>query len=253
MQTALRLSSTTCSRFLALVLWSPPRFASVSSRGSAPLGSAVLPVYNTLGGPQGKAHVTFDRTQSQYLDAGPRTLNIATNGGLTIVSVVRFTGTPGFYERIIDLGSGPGAWNIALCRWSTSNGFNLGLSSIQTASAPDWDVYVEIQNRIEQNTWLTVVVRYSASTRQYVVKVNNAVDYTGTASTAVTDRTVSATYMGRSHWPRDAYFNGDMAGVFVVDEYLSTDATSAIADSMVRGEDLTIQGPCAPQVLWLLS
>jgi hypothetical protein len=106
------LSRSTCARFLALVVGSPPRFASVSSRGSAPLGSAVLPVYSASGGPQGKGHVTFNRTQSQYLDAGPRTLNIATNGGLTIVAVVRFTGTTGFalhgdpwsdHERIIDL------------------------------------------------------------------------------------------------------------------------------------------------------
>jgi hypothetical protein len=101
----LLLSSSTCARFLALVLGSPPRFASVSSRNRAPLGSAVLPVYNALGGPQGKGHVTFDRAQSQYLDAGARTLNIATNGGLTIVAVVRFTGTVGDFERIIDLGS----------------------------------------------------------------------------------------------------------------------------------------------------
>jgi hypothetical protein len=35
------------------------------------------------------------------------------------------------------------------------------------------------------------------------------------------------------------FLNGDIAGVFVVDEYLSTDATSAIADAMVRGVDLT--------------
>jgi hypothetical protein len=65
----------------------------------------------------------------------------------------------------------------------------------------------------------------------------------------VTDRTLSGTYMGKSWWSVDDYFNGDMAGVFVVDEYLSTDATSAIADSMTRGEDLSTQGPCAPQVL----
>ena len=55
--------------------------------------------------------------------------------------------------------------------------------------------------------------------------------------------------MGKSWWSVDVYFNGDMAGVFVVDEYLSADATSAIADAMARGEDLTTQGPCAPQVL----
>jgi hypothetical protein len=35
-----------------------------------------LPVYNPLGGPQGKAHVTFDHTKSQYLDAGPRADNV---------------------------------------------------------------------------------------------------------------------------------------------------------------------------------
>jgi hypothetical protein len=240
-----------CARFLALVLGSPPRFASVSSRGSAPLGSVVLPVYNALGGPQGQGHVTFNRAQSQYLDAGPRTLNILTNGGLTIVAVVRFTGDPGYQERIVDLGSGEDTNNLFLCRWSTTSGLNLAFqtSYVVYEYRPVNDF---IANMIQQNTWVTVVVRYSSSTRQYVVKVNNAADYTGIASDTVPDRTVSGTYMGRSAWSSDAYFNGDMAGVFVVDEYLSTDATSAIADSMARGEDLTTQGPCAPQVLSLL-
>jgi hypothetical protein len=221
----------------------------MSSRNSAPLGSAVLPVYNALGGPQGKGHVTFNRAQSQYLDAGPRTLNIATNGGLTIVAVVRFTGDPGSYERIIDLGSGQDTNNLILSRWSTNSGFQLVFQTQPTGPSYHRPVQAFIENLIEQNTWVTVVVRYSSSTRQYVVKVNNAADYTGIASDTVPDRTVSGTYMGRSAWSWEAYFNGDMAGVFVVDEYLSADATSAIADTMARGEDLTTQGPCAPQVL----
>jgi hypothetical protein len=175
-------------------------------------------------------------------------LNIATNGGLTIVAVVRFTGDPGYWERIIDLGSGQDTNNLVLSRWSTNSGFHLVfVSSSGYRPVEDW-----IANMIEQNTWVTVVVRYSASTRQYVVKVNNAADYTGIASDTVPDRTVSGTYIGKSWWSvgfSDAYFNGDMAGVFVVDEYLTTDSTSAIADAMARGEDLTTQGPCAPQVL----
>jgi hypothetical protein len=57
-----------------------------------PIGTPVpwgtrLPLYNSLGGPQGRGHVTFDRTKNQYLDAGSRTLNIATNGGLTMVAL----------------------------------------------------------------------------------------------------------------------------------------------------------------------
>ncbi len=47
-----------------------------STRASAPVGSAILPVYNAAGGPQGKGHVSFNRANSQYLDAGLRTLNI---------------------------------------------------------------------------------------------------------------------------------------------------------------------------------
>ena len=247
----MRLSSSTCARFLALVLGSPPRFASMSSRDSAPLGSAVLPVYNALGGPQGKGHVTFDRTQSQYLNAGPRTLNIATNGGLTIVAVVRFTGTIGEWERIIDMTGAcdggctfPHSSNIMLTRFGSETGLR-----IEFWNGGD-NVVLHTCGVIVQNTWLTVVVSYRASTKEYAVK-NADVECVGPAPQAVSDRVSSNTFMGKSQWSTwgNAYFNGDMAGVFVVDEYLSADATSAIADAMARGEDLTTQGSCAPQVL----
>jgi hypothetical protein len=243
--------ASVCTRFLALVLESPPRFASMSSRNSAPLGSAILPVYNALGGPQGKGHVTFNRSQSQYLDAGPRTLNITTNGGLTIVAVVRFTGDPGAWERIIDMGSGSGVNMLNIFRDGTTTDLRIELlnggSVIEATTLSGVNV---------QNTWLTAVVRYRASTREWWFTVNG-VAASGTASASLADRMLSLTYMGRSQFSYfngdvamgDAYFNGDMAGVFVVDEYLSTDATSAIADAMARGEDLTTQGPCAPQVL----
>ena len=233
-------SSTSTRRFLALIT-SRPSFASVSTRGMTPVGSAILPVYNALGGPLGKDHVTFDRTKSQYLDAGSRTLNIATNGGLTIVSVVRFTGTVGSWERIIDLGNGPDKDNIVVARPLTTSEVHVNVRNgasvtIETTSSSELLV---------QNSWLTVVVRYRASTREYWLTVNGVGGSAGTAPAAVTDRTVSKTWMGRSNWGYnpalgyDAFFNGEMAGVFVLDEYLSTNATSAIADAMIRGVDLT--------------
>jgi hypothetical protein len=225
----------------------------MSSRNSAPLGSAVLPVYNALGGPQGKGHVTFDRAQSQYLDAGPRTLNIATNGGLTIVAVVRFTGSIGQNERLIEIptvGATENFETIFLSRIDFST--DLIFRVYQT---PSLQLIVDktCPAVLLQNTWLTVVVSYRGSTREYSVNVNNA-NCAGIASEFVSDRTVAKTYVGRTWWRPDindwvAYLNGDIAGVFVVDEYLSTDATSAIADAMARGEDLTTQGPCAPQVI----
>jgi hypothetical protein len=191
--------------------------------------------------------VTFNRAQSQYLNAGPRTLNIATNGGLTIVAVVRFTGTPGHFERILEMTSGCDGCdqhsnNIMLTRYVSEPGLFLQVWNGGSG------VVSQTCGVIVQNTWLTVVVSYRASTKEYAVK-NSAVECAGTALQAVSDRVSSNTWMGKSQWPHDAYFNGDMAGVFVVDEYLSTGTTSAIADSMVRGEDLTTQGPCASQVL----
>jgi len=59
----------------------------------------------TAGTVGGKGAVTFDRQASQYIDGGPYTSMIATNGGFTAVSVVKFKGVPGQYERIFGFGS----------------------------------------------------------------------------------------------------------------------------------------------------
>ena len=90
---------------------------------------------------------------------------------------------------------------------------------------------------LEQNVWLTIVGSYRASTQQYWLTVNNVLGSSGTASGHITDKTSTASRLGNT------VFTGDMAGVFVVDEYLSTDATSAIADSMVQGVDLITLDP----------
>ncbi len=183
------------TRFFALIA-SRPSFASVSTRGMAPVGAAILPVYNALGGPQGKGHVTFDRAQSQYLDAGSRTLNIATNGGLTIVSVVRFTGPVGHWERIIDLGNGPDKDNILVARALSTSDVHVNVRNgasviIDTTSS---------SGVLVQNSWLTVVVTYRASTREYWLTVNSVGVSAGIAAAVVTDRMVSLTWMGRSQW-----------------------------------------------------
>jgi hypothetical protein len=262
-----------CSRFFALIGNGTMgrTFASVSTRSNAPVGSAILPVYNASGGPQGKGHVTFKRgggslpgakntatnetnltnetnvtttfpictPQSQFLDAGPRYLSIATNGGLTIVAVVRFTGTSMTNESIINFFSGvfsnETTLDVFLTREENTAGLKFGIAN------PDGTLVVQttLQNAIVQDTWLTVVARYRASTMEYSLTVNH-VTISGTATVAVTDKTLSGTYIGiGKETDTGGDFNGDMAGVFVLDEYLSTAATDAIADSMVRGVDLT--------------
>jgi hypothetical protein len=69
-----------------------------------------------LGGPQGNGHVTFEADKPQYLQMGVRTLQIASNGGLTIVAVVRFNSFASLWEKILCMGDGAAMDNILVGR-----------------------------------------------------------------------------------------------------------------------------------------
>jgi hypothetical protein len=118
-------------------------------------------------------------------------LNIATNGGLTIVAVVRFTGNPGYQERIIDMASSQDN-NLVVSRSTTTT--TLETTIFQGGSFFRWSS----SGVIVQDSWLTVVVRYRASTREYSLKVNNANYVSGTAS---------ATCWPGDCWPGFRYFS----------------------------------------------
>ena len=64
-----------------------------------------------------------------------------------------------------------------------------------------------------------------------------------TTSVALTDETFSSTWMGRSHWGDDAYFDGDIAGLYVNDEYASDEKSALIAIALKEGLDLA-ELPC---------
>ena len=64
-----------------------------------------------------------------------------------------------------------------------------------------------------------------------------------TTSVAFTDETFSSTWVGRSHWGDDAYFDGDIAGLYVNDEYASDEKSALIAIALKEGLDLA-ELPC---------
>jgi hypothetical protein len=80
-----------------------------------------MPSYNASGGPQGNGHVTFEATKTQYLEMGVRTLQIASNGGLTIVAVVRFNSFGNLSEKVVCMGDGAQMDNILVGRVAASN------------------------------------------------------------------------------------------------------------------------------------
>ena len=81
------------------------------------------PVYSPYGGRLTAGSVNFTRSSLHFLHSRARTWKIHSNGGLTIVAEVKFSGAAGMHERIIDFGNGIGRYDdsFLLSRWKTSS------------------------------------------------------------------------------------------------------------------------------------
>jgi len=120
---------------------------------------AATAIFDSPAGPPGsKGAVTFDQGFSQYIDGGTHTFNNATNGGFTIVSVVKFSGAAAMGERIIDFGKGTDNDNVIIYRY----GDDKMLLSIRNGIT---QCFIFTEAVIVQNTWLTVVATYASSSR----------------------------------------------------------------------------------------
>jgi hypothetical protein len=172
----------------------------------------------------GQPYVHFERSASQYFMI-PGTLRFLFRaddntgiGGYTVISVMRFTGTVGNYERVFDFLNKPAAANgngnnIILMRYSTSTKLNTRLHS---DTALVYDGYAD--NTID-SSWHTYCVRTTFSTTS-VGTTNVWVDgqqYTTTSSTPgnVAKFTTTYNYIGKSAWNGNAYLNADMRELLV--------------------------------------
>jgi len=226
-------SSTACARLLFLT--NKPSFASMSTKNNVAIGSTILPTYNPSGGPNGKGHVNFDRSIPQYLNGGSRTLNIGTNGGFSVVIIMRFNSLGPEFEALIGWGTSSNPYNnpsfgvyrhtrMLLVEINTNNGNYVHNS--------------DNNYEIVGNEWITMSFRFSVSTLSWKYDVNGVQSVQSGAIPPLLN--FYDTFIGRSSdndYP--SYTSGDYAGVFVVDEYLSTGAMTAIADAMKQGVDMT--------------
>jgi hypothetical protein len=187
------------------------------------------PVYYNRGGYTNEmGYVNFDRANSQHLNGGARTLNIATNGGLTIVCLIKFTGTASSFERIIDFGNGQANSNILFGRLGATSAIYFdGLNATTAFGNVSSSTGV-----IVQDEWTVFSARYTASTRGVELFKNNSLVASGTTTIAITDRSVTTAYVGRSHWSADTYFNGQMGGLYVFDRLLSYNEMTTLANSL---------------------
>ena len=191
------------------------------------INTASAPVYNNNGGYRPESpYVSFVRSAGQHLNAGSVPLNVNSNGGFTAVCLIKFTSGDN-YERIFDFGNGSGNNNILLARYGTSanlvfvaynntTGYELGTSS----------------NPIVQDEWAVYACRYNASTRLAEIYKNGVLLVSTTFGAAITDRTTSLSFIGRSNWA-DPYFQGHLGGLYIYDSYLSDTQMSSIANHLI--------------------
>jgi len=225
---AYKYTSAFSNRAIALVPGQGAYLSTLANRNQRLF--AATAIFDSAAGPPGsKGAVKFDRVLSQYLDGGTYTFNVATNGGFTIVSVVKFSGAPANGDRIIDFGKGPDNDNVIIYR----HGDDKMLLSIRNGNTQCW-IFTDAV--IVQESWLTVVATYESSSRKMKLRAGN-VTVSGTCSFAVTDRVFSTTYVGRSNWAGDTYSKGSIAGLYVVDALLSEAEIADISGKMYRGED----------------
>ena len=107
--------------------------------------------------------------------------------------------------------------------------------------------YIRTGN-IEENMWTTVVARFHAATRTADLwedsdgwtnrSISSGLQLslvsTRTCSyPPLTARSLSNAWVGRSS--NDEYLNADLAGLFVVDEYMSMEAATSVAEALARG------------------
>ena len=182
--------------FLTLTPTSPPKFTSWSSLSDAAAGSTPLPSYIPAGGPTGNGHSSFRAVDSQFLSAGARTLHVAAHQGLTLVALVKFTGTGGTFERILEGGASTVTTaGILLGRESASN--DLAFKAFDSSGSRECEI--TCADFIVQESWMAVTVRYDGRSKFVEVRKDNVQQgCSATCSTEIADKAMTYLHVGKS-------------------------------------------------------
>ena len=168
----------------------------------------------------------------QYLDAGSKTFNINTNGGFTAIWYGAFTGSVNASERVFDFGNGQDSDNLIAFR----GGSDTVMYLVMINGSTQYNI-VTGSGVIVQNEWAVWTFRYTASSRQMEILKNGALQAIGTAGAAITDRTLTKTWIGRSQWSvgvTDYYSNINTAGFYAYDRYLTDTQVASISNHLMN-------------------
>lgn len=146
--------------------------------------------------------VVFNRNNQNYLDFGRTVAD--PNQGISFIVSFAFTGNqPGSWERVFDFGSGPGTGNFVLARKGTSNDL-IFLSNV----GGGFDSPVTVPNVIRPGKLLVVVGTHLKGLSKLYIDGRLVGQHTGRQQPGL--RAFSQSFLGRSNWGHDAFFNGQI-------------------------------------------
>lgn len=182
--------------------------------------------------------ISASLTTGQYLDAGSKTFNVNTNGGFTAIWYGAFTGTVNDNERVFDFGNGQSVDNILALR----GGIGTALAFFMQNGGTQYYI-ITGDGAIVQNEWAVWTFRYTASSRQMEILKNGVLFALGTAGAAITDKTLTKTWIARSNWtssPVDNYSNINTVGLYSYDRYISDEQVASVSNHLMYCTTATV-------------
>jgi len=202
--------------------------------------SANKPTVARLGGPTGRGALSFNRSLSQQLDSGSRTLNIGNNGGLTFVSLVMFeTGIENLANMCLLDFKGINNERVMVSRTST----DATKLSFFLRDPAGFVCHMWSFGDIIEDTWLTLVGAYTTHDRRMTLKIGNETLRSSICNHSLPNLDFTQTLIGASTHAANPNLHGSIAGLYVVDAVLHDSQITEISDRMYRGDN-TLQA-CA--------
>jgi hypothetical protein len=185
---------------------------------------------------------SFDRTDppyvrlngsNQYLDGGSKTFNINTNGGFTAIVPFYLVSTTGSYNpSIFEFGNVSGGYGNRLLLARTSNYTQIGAYISNTSG--DLATVLSSTGVLNPGEWAVWTLRINNTSRLVEILKNGKSVGSTTASSALTDRTLAYTYIGkRISGALDPLIPGLYGGLAAYDRYLTDTEVGTVTNHLL--------------------
>ena len=188
---------------------------------------------------------TFDRSIPTEVDMGPVQWNVIDNGGVTLVSKLKFSASPSNYERVFAATESATAGNalFQIMRRAETEAMFFIINDGDTSCLSD-DI------PITNEQWFSMLFQYEAATANMVVQLDGGTkhykDCSAVAGFSAQNRLQNVNIFGK-HGGSSPHFHGAIGGFYGFNSLLTSAQVSLVLDSIVvGGDDTSAPLECAP-------